>query len=161
VRPPTEGPRKNGATFNERGVELGILGGAAPVAVLEEAFSASTGALGLRLEATAAPAPGPSRAVPDLASTIVWELAPVLKKRRPPGRSSAVAVSGVGEADTGGGEAIAKRVDADGDGASTAACARDGSVQGPTPRWLGGDWKLGDHPTELVDDPSRLVSGCE
>ena len=25
---------------------------------------------------------------------------------------------------------------------------------------LGGDWELGDHPAELVDDPSHDVSGC-
>jgi hypothetical protein len=159
VRPPMEGPGKNGATFDERGVELGILGGVAPVAALEAAFSVSTSALGLRLKATAVPAPGPGRAVPDLASTVVWEPAPVLKRRRSLGRSSVAAVSDVGEADTGGGEAIAKRVNADGGGASAATCARDGSAQGPTPRWLSGDWKLDDHPAELMDDPSRLVSG--
>jgi len=26
-------------------------------------------------------------------------------------------------------------------------------------RWLGGDWELGDHPVELVHDPTHLVSG--
>ena len=26
--------------------------------------------------------------------------------------------------------------------------------------WEFGDREFGDHPTELVDDPSRLVSGC-
>ena len=25
---------------------------------------------------------------------------------------------------------------------------------------LGGDWEFGDHPVELVDDPTQLVSGC-
>ena len=25
---------------------------------------------------------------------------------------------------------------------------------------LGGDWELGDHLAELVDDPSHVVSGC-
>jgi hypothetical protein len=29
-----------------------------------------------------------------------------------------------------------------------------------SPRQFGGDWKLGDRPAELVDDPSYGVSGC-
>jgi len=29
----------------------------------------------------------------------------------------------------------------------------------PSPRCLDGDRELGDHPTELVDDPTHLVSG--
>ena len=27
------------------------------------------------------------------------------------------------------------------------------------PDGSGGDWELGDHPTELVDDPTQVVSG--
>ena len=45
----------------------------------------------------------------------------------------------------------------------TSACGPynlGGSATLPSPRWLGGDWELGDHPAELVDDPTQVVSGC-
>ena len=29
-----------------------------------------------------------------------------------------------------------------------------------SPRWLSGDWEFGDHPAELVDGPTQVVSGC-
>ena len=34
------------------------------------------------------------------------------------------------------------------------------SWRSPSPRRLGGDWEFGDHPAELVDDPTQVVSGC-
>ena len=45
----------------------------------------------------------------------------------------------------------------------TSACGPynlGGSATLPSPRWLGGDWELGDHLVELVDDPTQVVSGC-
>lgn len=71
MRPPAEQPGKNGGVFNERGVELGVSGGAAMAwlgpsqharlaTVLEAMVSASKGASDPQLLTAAAPSSGPN-----------------------------------------------------------------------------------------------------